>query len=113
MAGRGRKGIPLEMRNTFLVMIVLIITATYAVSLSPLEKADNSSSMKYHIKYYVSLKSADSTTPQPGPPLLPADYQINFSDIIDVSSMFWLYNTLNFWAAIGLTTYLLLSRSYE
>ncbi|KAB2010620.1 hypothetical protein ES319_D10G252600v1 [Gossypium barbadense] len=28
MAGRGRKGIPLEMRNTFLVVTVLIITAT-------------------------------------------------------------------------------------
>ncbi|TYI07869.1 hypothetical protein ES332_A10G256000v1 [Gossypium tomentosum] len=101
MAGRGRKGIPLEMRNTFLVVIVLIIIATYAASLSPPEKADNSSSMKYHIKYYVSLKSADSTAPQPGPPPLPADYQINFSDIIDVSSMFWLYNTLTFWEAIG------------
>ncbi|PPR83806.1 hypothetical protein GOBAR_AA36909 [Gossypium barbadense] len=113
MAGRGRKGIPLEMRNTFLVVIVLIIIATYAASLSPPEKADNSSSMKYHIKYYVSLKSADSTAPQLGPPPLPADYQINFSDIIDVSSMFWLYNTLTFWAAIGLTTYLLLSRSYD
>ncbi|XP_016676556.2 ankyrin repeat-containing protein BDA1-like [Gossypium hirsutum] len=84
MAGRGRKGIPLEMRNTFLVVIVLIIIATYAASLSPPEKADNSSSMKYHIKYYVSLKSADSTAPQPGPPPLPADYQINFSDIIDL-----------------------------
>ncbi|KAK8334122.1 hypothetical protein V6Z11_A10G252400 [Gossypium hirsutum] len=103
MAGRGRKGIPLEMRNTFLVVIVLIIIATYAASLSPPEKADNSSSMKYHI----------NTAPQPGPPPLLADYQINFSDIIDVSSMFWLYNTLTFWAAIGLTTYLLLSRSYD
>ncbi|XP_052876302.1 ankyrin repeat-containing protein BDA1-like [Gossypium arboreum] len=111
MAGRGRKGIPLEMRNTFLVVTVLIITATYAASLSPPKKADNSSSMKYHIKYYASLESTDSTAPLPGPPPPPADDQINWSDLIDVSSMFWLYNTLTFWAAIGLTAYLLPSRS--
>ncbi|TYH51427.1 hypothetical protein ES332_D10G273500v1 [Gossypium tomentosum] len=111
MAGRGRKGIPLEMRNTFLVVTVLIITVTYAASLSPPKKADNSSSMKYHIKYYASLESTDSTAPLPGPLPPLADDQINWSDLIDVSSMFWLYNTLTFWAAIGLTAYLLPSRS--
>ncbi|XP_016723815.1 ankyrin repeat-containing protein BDA1 [Gossypium hirsutum] len=109
--GRGRKGIPLEMRNTFLVVTVLIITVTYAASLSPPKKADNSSSMKYHIKYYSSLESTDSTAPLPGPLPPLADDQINWSDLIDVSSMFWLYNTLTFWAAIGLTAYLLPSRS--
>ncbi|XP_012453606.1 ankyrin repeat-containing protein BDA1 [Gossypium raimondii] len=111
MAGRGRKGIPLEMRNTFLVVTVLIITATYAASLSPPKKADNSSSMKYHIEYSAAVASVDSTAPLPVPPPPPADDQINFSDLIDVSSMFWLYNTLTFWAAIGLTAYLLPSRS--
>ncbi|PPD76022.1 hypothetical protein GOBAR_DD27063 [Gossypium barbadense] len=109
--GRGRKGIPLEMRNTFLVVTVLIITATYAAYLNPPNKADNSSSMKNQIKYYASLESTDSIAPLPGPPPSPADDQIDWLDVIDVSSMFWLYNTLTFWAAIGLTAYLLPSRS--
>ncbi|MBA0780757.1 hypothetical protein Gotri_004818, partial [Gossypium trilobum] len=110
MAGRGRKGIPLEMRSTFLVVTVLIITATYAASLSPPKKADNSSSMKYHTEYSAAVASVDSTAPVPVPPPPPADDQINLSDLIDVSSMFWLCNTLTFWAAIGLTAYLLPSR---
>ncbi|XVF75409.1 hypothetical protein PTKIN_Ptkin13bG0186100 [Pterospermum kingtungense] len=37
--------------------------------------------------------------------------QGHYSNIIDVSSMFWLYNTLTFWAAIGWTVYLLPSRT--
>ncbi|KAK8514889.1 hypothetical protein V6N13_121837 [Hibiscus sabdariffa] len=103
-AGRGRKGIPHEMRNMFLVVLVLIITASYDASLNPPKKVENkSSSVKYQV--------IGSTSPTPSPPAMDIFEQDGWADLIDVSSMFWLYNTLTFWAAIGLTAYLLPSRS--
>ncbi|KAA3481746.1 ankyrin repeat-containing protein [Gossypium australe] len=40
IASRGKKGIPHEMRNTFLVVTVLIITATYTATLNPPKQPD-------------------------------------------------------------------------
>ncbi|KAK5795275.1 hypothetical protein PVK06_036533 [Gossypium arboreum] len=39
IASRVKKGIPYEMRNTFLIVTVLIITATYTATLSPSKEA--------------------------------------------------------------------------
>ncbi|KAH1045696.1 hypothetical protein J1N35_036480 [Gossypium stocksii] len=48
-AGRGKKVMAHEMRNTFLVVTVLIITTTYDASLNPPKKPDDSPSMKYQV----------------------------------------------------------------
>ncbi|MBA0880575.1 hypothetical protein Goshw_016769 [Gossypium schwendimanii] len=107
IASRGKKGIPYEMRNTFLVVTVLIITATYTATLSPPKKPDRIlTSSNYQLKYHTSLDSK-STAPEPSPT---TDEQ-DLINLVDVSTMFWLYNTLTFWAATVLTAYLLPSRS--
>ncbi|WRX12390.1 hypothetical protein QQP08_004877 [Theobroma cacao] len=105
MAARGKKGISNEMRNTFLVVTVLIITATYDASLNPPNKGDNLLSENYQVSSFPRL-SHKTNLPTGGhnPPQ-------EFTDLIDVSSMFWLYNTLTFWVALGLTAYLLPSRT--
>ncbi|KAB2010604.1 hypothetical protein ES319_D10G251000v1 [Gossypium barbadense] len=108
IASRGKKGIPYEMRNTFLVVTVLIITATYTATLNPPKQPDTiSNSQNFHLMYDASLGST-STGPVPSPP--PAEKE-DLKNILDVSTMFWLYNTLTFWAATVLTAYLLPSRS--
>ncbi|KAL4290722.1 hypothetical protein GQ457_14G023390 [Hibiscus cannabinus] len=89
---RGRKGISNEMRSTFLVVTVLIITATYQASLTPPDKSDDK-----------SVVETLSVAPTPSADVI--EY------LIDVYGIFWLYNTLTFWAAICLTAYLLPSRS--
>ncbi|TYH51420.1 hypothetical protein ES332_D10G272800v1 [Gossypium tomentosum] len=105
IASRGKKGIPHEMRNTFLVVTVLIITATYNATLTPPKQPDNmSNSQNFQLKYDASLGST-STGPVPSPP--PTEE----NKILDVSAMFWLYNNLTFWATTVLTAYLLPSRS--
>ncbi|PPD78885.1 hypothetical protein GOBAR_DD24188 [Gossypium barbadense] len=48
-AGRGKKGMGHEMRNTFLVVTVLIIITTYEASLNPPKKPNDSPSMKYQV----------------------------------------------------------------
>ncbi|TYH51413.1 hypothetical protein ES332_D10G272100v1 [Gossypium tomentosum] len=107
MASRGKKGIPHEMRNTFLVVTVLIITATYTATLNPPKQPDTiSNSRNFHLRYDASVGST-STGPAPTPP--PEEEKLK--NILDVSTMFWLYNTLTFWAATVLTAYLLPSRS--
>ncbi|XP_016717873.1 uncharacterized protein [Gossypium hirsutum] len=108
IASRGKKGIPYEMRNTFLVVTVLIITATYTATLNPPKQPDTiSNSQNFHLMYDASLGST-STGPVPSPP--PAEKE-DLKNMLDVSTMFWLYNTLTFWAATVLTAYLLPSRS--
>ncbi|MBA0780754.1 hypothetical protein Gotri_004816 [Gossypium trilobum] len=47
--GRLKNGISYEMRNTFLVVIVLLITTTYEPSLNPPKMPDDSPSMKYQV----------------------------------------------------------------
>ncbi|KAH1045713.1 hypothetical protein J1N35_036497 [Gossypium stocksii] len=106
-ASRGKKGIPYEMRNTFLVVTVLIITATYNATLSPSKKPESTvTSSNYQPTYHTSLDSK-STAPEPSPTTNEED----LINLVDVSTMFWLYNTLTFWAATVLTAYLLPSRS--
>ncbi|KAA3481750.1 ankyrin repeat-containing protein [Gossypium australe] len=97
------------MRNTFLVVTVLIITATYTATLNPPKQPDTiSNSQNFHLKYDASLGS-NRTGPAPSPP--PTEEE-KFKNILDVSAMFWLlYYTLTFWAATVLTAYLLPSRS--
>ncbi|XP_017648649.1 ankyrin repeat-containing protein BDA1-like [Gossypium arboreum] len=109
IASRGKKGIPYEMRNTFLVVTVLIITATYTATLNPPKQPDTISknSPNFHLKYDASLGST-STGPAPSP--APSKEE-DLKNLLDVSTMFWLYNTLTFWAATVLTAYLLPSRS--
>ncbi|KAK8540892.1 hypothetical protein V6N13_038634 [Hibiscus sabdariffa] len=97
---RGRKGISNEMRSTFLVVTVLIITATYQASLTPPDKSDDKS-----VTSVVETLSVPSEAPTP------SENTLEFLQLIDVYGMFWLYNTLTFWAAICLTAYLLPSRS--
>ncbi|EOY18319.1 Ankyrin repeat-containing protein, putative [Theobroma cacao] len=105
MAARGKKGISNEMRNTFLVVTVLIITATYDASLNPPNKGDNLLSENYQVSSFPRFsQKANLPTGGHNPPQ-------EFTDLIDVSSMFWLYNTLTFWVALGLTAYLLPSRT--
>ncbi|EOY18305.1 Ankyrin repeat-containing protein, putative [Theobroma cacao] len=99
MAARGNKGISNGMRNTFLVVTVLIITATYDASLNPPKKGDNVSS---HTNKVWLLEANP-----PSGKYLPAE---DWQNLVDASTMFWLYNTLTFWAAIGLTAYLLPNR---
>ncbi|TYH51432.1 hypothetical protein ES332_D10G273800v1 [Gossypium tomentosum] len=52
-SGGGKKGMPHEMRNTFLVVTVLIITTTYEASLNPPKTPDDSPCPS--LKYQVSL----------------------------------------------------------
>ncbi|MFQ6660575.1 hypothetical protein Gotur_029047, partial [Gossypium turneri] len=109
IASRGKKGIPYEMRNTFLVATVLIITATYTATLNPPKQPDSMSKfLNYQLKYRTSLEYSTSTAPEPSPA---TGEKENFENLLDVSTMFWLYNTLTFWAATVLTAYLLPSRS--
>ncbi|KAA3481731.1 ankyrin repeat-containing protein [Gossypium australe] len=108
IASRGKKGIPYEMRNTFLVVTVLIITATYTATLNPPNQPDSMpKSSNYQLKYHTFLDST-STAPEPSPE---NDENENYEYLLDVSTMFWLYNTLTLWAATVLTAYLLPSRS--
>ncbi|KAK8514888.1 hypothetical protein V6N13_121836 [Hibiscus sabdariffa] len=103
---RGRKGISNEMRSTFLVVTVLIITATYQASLTPPDKSDDNSSPS--LTSVVETLSVPSDAPTPSG--APTGNQFLLRKL-DVFNMFWLYNTLTFWAAICLTAYLLPSRS--
>ncbi|KAH1045706.1 hypothetical protein J1N35_036490 [Gossypium stocksii] len=124
IASRGKKGIPYDMPNTFLVVTVLIITATYDASLNPPKKPHEnssppeSSSPPHHLKYYSSLHSTGITAPVPSPSPTPWDEltddsisTIMWFELLYVSAMFLLYNTFTFWAAIVLTVFLLPRRS--
>ncbi|XP_022764284.1 ankyrin repeat-containing protein BDA1-like [Durio zibethinus] len=90
-ASRGKEDIPIEMRNAFLVVTVLIITATFDASLNPPSKKDNS-----HGSESLSIMTV-------------VFYELVSGRTVDL--MAWLYNTVIFWAAIGLTAYLLPSRT--
>ncbi|EOY18316.1 Ankyrin repeat-containing protein [Theobroma cacao] len=105
IAARGKKGIPYEMRNAFLVVTVLIITATYDALLNPPEKSDDVSFQNYQVSGSYSFSQ------QANPPMGGDNPAQDITDLIDASSMFWLYNTLTFWVALGLTAYLLPSRT--
>ncbi|XP_052876395.1 uncharacterized protein LOC108451305 [Gossypium arboreum] len=112
-AGRGKKGMPYEMRNTFLVVTVLIITTTYEASLNPPNKPDDSSAVNYQVSLsqdqplnsHIFLHKTDiNTAPIPSP------FAVDISKEDDwtfETSSFWLYNTLTFSAAVFLTALLL------
>ncbi|KAK6234154.1 hypothetical protein QUC31_006560, partial [Theobroma cacao] len=105
IAARGKKGISYEMRNAFLVVTVLIITATYDASLNPPKKGDDVSFKNYQVSSsYTFYQGAN-------PPTGGGNSLQDLTDLVDASSMFWLYNTLTFWVALGLTAYLLPSRT--
>ncbi|KAK6228038.1 hypothetical protein SCA6_000378 [Theobroma cacao] len=105
IAARGKKGISYEMRNAFLVVTVLIITATYDASLNPPKKGDDVSFQNYQVSSsYTFYQGAN-------PPTGGGNSLQDLTDLVDASSMFWLYNTLTFWVALGLTAYLLPSRT--
>ncbi|XP_017985361.1 PREDICTED: ankyrin repeat-containing protein At5g02620-like, partial [Theobroma cacao] len=77
MVACGKKGISNEMRNTFLAVTVLIITATYDASLNPPKKGDNFLSQNYQISSF-SKFSQEANLPMGGhnPPQ-------DFTDLID------------------------------
>ncbi|KAK8502125.1 hypothetical protein V6N13_038631 [Hibiscus sabdariffa] len=196
---RGRKGISNEMRSTFLVVTVLIITATYEAFLNPPDKPDNKCSPSFPSKAetptfpsfpsmaetpsfpsvartpsftsmartpsfasvaepppftsvartpsfpsvaeppsftsmaptpsfpsvaeppsFTSMAPTPSVAEPPSFPSIAPTPSFTSADetpteiylvLRDVYGMFWLYNTLTFWAAICLTAYLLPSRS--
>ncbi|MBA0665303.1 hypothetical protein Goklo_005173, partial [Gossypium klotzschianum] len=112
---RGNKGMPHEMRNIFLVVTVLIITTTYEASLNLPKTPDDSPCPS--LKYQVSLsqdqplnshtflhKTDISTAPIPSP----SAKEVSKDDGLTLeTSLFWFYNTLTFWAAVFLTSFLL------
>ncbi|MFQ6624762.1 hypothetical protein Gotur_003900, partial [Gossypium turneri] len=114
-ASQGKKGMPYEMRNTFLVVAVLVITTIYEASLNPPKTFDDSPSMKYQVSLsqdqplnsHIFLHKTDiNTAPTPSP------------SAMDVSKkgddyMFWFHNTLTFWVAVYLTALLLPSHSFS
>ncbi|MBA0880933.1 hypothetical protein Goshw_000295, partial [Gossypium schwendimanii] len=110
-----KKGMPHEMRNTFLVVTVLIITTTYEASLNPPKMPDGSPCPS--LKYQVSLsqdqplnshtflhKTDINTTPIPSPSAKDVSKE---DDWTFETSSFWFHNTLAFWAAVFLTALLL------
>ncbi|KAG4127558.1 hypothetical protein ERO13_D10G222166v2 [Gossypium hirsutum] len=119
-AGRGMKRMPHEMRNTFLVVTVLIITTTFEASLNPPNKPDNSSSMKYQVSlsqdqpplnYHTFWHKTDfNTAPIPSPSAMDVSKK---DDGTSEYSLFWYYNTLTFWAALFLTAILLPSHLFS
>ncbi|MFQ6656548.1 hypothetical protein Gotur_026597, partial [Gossypium turneri] len=111
IASRGKKGIPHDTRNAFLVVTVLIITATYNATLQPPKQDDTiSNSQNFHFTYDTSLGSTTTTGAVPSPQPAEEKNKENIL-VLDVSRMFWLYNTITFWATTVLTAYLLPSRS--
>ncbi|KAL1079951.1 hypothetical protein V6Z11_D10G256400 [Gossypium hirsutum] len=118
---RGNKGIPHEMRNIFLVVTVLIITTTYEASLNLPKTPDDSPCPS--LKYQVSLsqdqplnshtflhKTDINTAPIPSP----SAKEVSKDDYLTFeTSLFWFYNTLTFWAAVFLTTFLLPRHLYS
>ncbi|MBA0871651.1 hypothetical protein Goshw_028662 [Gossypium schwendimanii] len=75
--GRLKRGISYKMRNTFLVVVVLLITITYEASLNPPKMPDDSPSMKYQVSLsqdqplnsHTFLHKTDiNTAPIPSPP---------------------------------------------
>ncbi|MFQ6646887.1 hypothetical protein Gotur_020584 [Gossypium turneri] len=113
IAGLEKKGILHEMRNTFLVVIVLIITTTYNASLNPPKKPDDSPSMKYQVSLsqdqplnsHTFLQKTDiNSAPIPSPSAM--DFSEEDDWTLETSS-FWFYNTLTFRAAVFLTALLL------
>ncbi|KAH1045697.1 hypothetical protein J1N35_036481 [Gossypium stocksii] len=110
--GQDKKGMAYEMRNTFLVATVLIITTTYEASLNPPKKPDESPSMKFQVSFsqdrlltsHIFLHKADiNTEPIPGPSTVDVSKKV---DSFEYSS-FWFYSTVTFWAALFLTALLL------
>ncbi|KAK5795309.1 hypothetical protein PVK06_036570 [Gossypium arboreum] len=78
-AGRGKKGMPHEMRQTFLVVTVLIITITYNASLNPPKTPDDSAFKNYQfslsqdqpLNSHTFLHKTDiNTAPVPSPSVI-------------------------------------------
>ncbi|XP_017984747.1 PREDICTED: ankyrin repeat-containing protein At2g01680 [Theobroma cacao] len=100
---RRRKNISNDMRNALLVVITLIITATYQSSLSPpggVWQGDNSNSSSKSND--ASINTSNSSTlggklHDPGTTVMPKS----------TFSVFWTYNTLTLLTTLGLTAFLL------
>ncbi|MBA0665304.1 hypothetical protein Goklo_005174 [Gossypium klotzschianum] len=118
-AGRRMKGMPHEMRNTFLVVTVLIITTTYDASLNPPKTPDDSPFKNYQfslsqdqpLNSHTFLHKTDiNTAPMPSPSAIDVFIKDEWSSEY---SSFWVYNTLTFWAAVFLTAILLPPHSFS
>ncbi|MBA0871650.1 hypothetical protein Goshw_028662 [Gossypium schwendimanii] len=117
--GRLKRGISYKMRNTFLVVVVLLITITYEASLNPPKMPDDSPSMKYQVSLsqdqplnsHTFLHKTDiNTAPIPSPPAT----DVSKKDYWTCDDyMFWFHNTLTFWVAVYLTALLLPSHSFS
>ncbi|OMO97044.1 ankyrin repeat-containing protein [Corchorus olitorius] len=101
---RGKRTISDETRNLFLVVTVLIITTTYNASLAP-PKVKLSDTVRAD-RQSEALAIPDYPTPTKN-----QWFPDSIDAIADVFSMYWLYNSLIFWASVGLTAFLLPSRS--
>ncbi|TYH51415.1 hypothetical protein ES332_D10G272300v1 [Gossypium tomentosum] len=118
-ADRGKKGMAHEMRNTFLVVTVLIITTTYEASLNPPKKPDDSPSMKYQVSSsedeplnsHTFLHKTDfNTAPIPSPSAIDV---LDLDDWTFKYSSFLFCNTFTFWVAVFLTALLLPPHSFS
>ncbi|XP_052478193.1 ankyrin repeat-containing protein BDA1 [Gossypium raimondii] len=118
-AGRGKKGMGHEMRNTFLVVTVLIITTTYEASLNPPKKPNDSPSMKYQVSSsqdeplnsHTFLHKTDfNTAPIPSPSAIDV---LDLDDWTFKYSSFLFCNTFTFWVAVFLTALLLPPHSFS
>ncbi|TYI62627.1 hypothetical protein E1A91_D10G259100v1 [Gossypium mustelinum] len=118
-AGRRMKGMPHEMRNTFLIVTVLIITTTYDASLNPPNTPDDSPFKNYQfslsqdqpLNSYTFLHKTDiNTAPMPSPSAIDVFIKDEWSSEY---SSFWVYNSLTFWAAVLLTAILLPPHSFS
>ncbi|KAK5795298.1 hypothetical protein PVK06_036559 [Gossypium arboreum] len=118
-AGPEKKGMAHEMRNTVLVVTMLIVTTTYDASLNPPKKPDDSPSMKSQVSlsqdqrlnsHTFSHKTDINSASIPNPSAM----DVSKEDACTFeSSSFWFYNTLTFWAAVFLIALLLPPHSFS
>ncbi|MBA0780753.1 hypothetical protein Gotri_004816 [Gossypium trilobum] len=110
--GRLKNGISYEMRNTFLVVIVLLITTTYEPSLNPPKMPDDSPSMKYQVSLsqdqplnsHTFLHKTDiNTAPIPSPSAI----DVSKKDYWTSNHSFLVLNMFNFSVAVLLIGLLL------
>ncbi|KAK6234147.1 hypothetical protein QUC31_006553 [Theobroma cacao] len=100
---RRRENISNGMRNALLVVITLVITATYQSSLSPpggVWQGDNSNTSSK--SNYASINTSNSST-LAGEPHGPGTTVMQKNTFV----VFWTYNTLTLLTTLGLTAFLL------
>ncbi|MBA0665296.1 hypothetical protein Goklo_005171 [Gossypium klotzschianum] len=110
--GRLKNGISYEMRNTFLIVIVLLITTTYEASLNPPNMPYDSPSMKYQVSLsqdqplnsHTFLHKIDiNTAPIPSPSAI----DVSKKDYWTSNHSFLVLNMFNFSVAVLLIGLLL------